>query len=75
MREREKKSSKPAKSTVKTPFGPELSFKKKNYILLGIGVLTIAAGFISLNAGSITLAPFLLIVGYCILIPLALLLK
>ncbi len=55
--------------------GPELTLKKKNYILLGIGVATIAAGFIFLARGSITLAPFLLVVGYCVLVPLALLLR
>ncbi len=63
------------KTAVKTPAGPQLAFKRKNYILLGAGLLTIIAGFISLNAGSITLAPILLVAGYCVLIPLALLLK
>lgn len=64
-----------ARTAAKAPAGPPLAFKPKNYILLGAGLLTIIAGFISLNAGSITLAPILLVAGYCVLIPLALLLK
>ncbi len=60
---------------ISQPLGPELTLKKKNYILLGVGVGTIALGFISLASGSITLAPLLLVIGYCVLIPLALLLK
>ncbi|MEO0085153.1 MAG: hypothetical protein ABIK37_00840 [candidate division WOR-3 bacterium] len=54
---------------------PMLTLQKKNYIIMGIGLATIVAGFISLSAGSITLAPLLLVIGYCVLIPLGLLLK
>lgn len=64
-----------AKNTVKVQTGSPLAFKKKNYILLVAGLVTIVVGFISLNAGSITLAPVLLILGYCVLIPFALLWK
>ncbi|MGB9742386.1 MAG: hypothetical protein ACP5JB_05450 [candidate division WOR-3 bacterium] len=63
------------KAEARMPAGPQLAFRRKNYLLLGAGLLTIIAGFISLNAGSITLAPVLLILGYCVLIPLALLWK
>jgi len=57
------------------PVRPQIALKKKNYIVLGVGLVTIVAGFISLSGGSITLAPLLLVVGYCGLIPLGLLLK
>jgi len=46
------------KTAVKTPAGPQLAFKRKNYILLGAGLLTIIAGFISLSAGPLPLPPF-----------------
>ena len=70
---------KPGKSTQKPagkkPARPMLTLRRKNYAILGAGLATIVAGFISLSAGSITLAPLLLVIGYCVLIPLGLLLK
>jgi|UniRef100_A0A7V3PT04 hypothetical protein len=75
MKKKDARIRRTVKSVAKVPAGPQLAFKPKNYLLLGAGLLTIIAGFISLNAGSITLAPVLLIAGYCVLIPLALLLK
>jgi hypothetical protein len=77
MKKQNSRPTKPVKvkAAARVPAGPQLAFKKKNYLLLGAGLVTIIAGFISLNAGSITLAPVLLILGYCVLIPLALLLK
>ncbi len=53
----------------------QIQFRPKNYILLTAAIVTIIIGFISLSRGSITLAPILLIIGYLVLIPLALLLK
>jgi hypothetical protein len=44
----------------------------KNLIIIGLGVVLIVLGFISLAAGSITLAPILLVAGYCVAIPLGL---
>ena len=46
------------------PFGP------KNYILMGAALVSIIIGYITLGAGSITIAPILLVLGYCILFPL-----
>lgn len=54
---------------LKWPFGP------KNYILFAIALVVIIVGYISLGQGSITLAPILLILGYCILVPLAIWIK
>lgn len=59
----------------KTPPMPELKLTKKNYGLMAAGLVTIIAGFITLAAGSTTVAPILLVLGYCVLMPLALLLK
>ena len=41
----------------------------KNLIVIACGLALIAFGFVSLAAGSITLAPMLLVAGYCVVIP------
>jgi hypothetical protein len=46
-----------------------------NSLLLGLGVLVLAAGYVALSRGSITLAPILLVAGYCGLIPASLLMR
>ena len=46
------------------PFGP------KNYLLMGAALVLIIIGYIALGSGSITLAPILLVLGYCVLFPL-----
>lgn len=53
--------------------------EKINYIILGIGLIVIVAGYIALSVPTVegfsplVLAPILLIVGYCVLIPLGIL--
>ena len=43
--------------------------------LLGIaGILTVSLGYFLLSAGSITAAPILLVLGYVVLLPLAIIL-
>lgn len=59
----------------KKPARPMIALKKKNYAVMGVGIATIVAGFISLSTGSITLAPILLVLGYCVIIPVSLLIK
>ena len=57
------------------------SFGKINYQLFGIGLLVIAIGYIIMATGetdsyqSVKLAPLILILGYCVLIPAAILIK
>jgi hypothetical protein len=74
-----RKSSKqqPAKPkpSPKKPPRPMINLKKKNYAIMGVGIVTIVVGFITLASGSITLAPILLVLGYCVLIPVGLLVK
>jgi hypothetical protein len=41
--------------------------------LWGIAALTLALGYADLARGGETLAPILLVIGYCVLIPLAIL--
>jgi hypothetical protein len=58
-----------------------LPFGKKNYYFLGAGLVIIVLGYISLAQGpvnsfwSLTLAPILLVIGYCILIPIGILIR
>ena len=46
-----------------------------NSVLLGLGVAILAMGYMSLSKGSLTLAPVLLVTGYCVLIPASLLVR
>lgn len=63
------------------PKGPahevDLGFRwgTANSALLALGVLALVAGYMALARGSITLAPVLLVTGYCVLIPAALLVR
>jgi len=62
----------------KEPIWP---FNKFNYLIFGIGVLTIIVGYVLMSTGevnsfqSIRLSPFLLFIGYVILIPLSIFFK
>ena len=55
------------------------SFGKRNYQIFGIGILTIIIGYVVMLLGdtdsvqSVKIAPWILIIGYCIIIPLSLL--
>ena len=57
------------------------SFGKINYLLFGIGLCVIMFGYIIMATGeteslqSVKIAPLILIVGYCIIIPAAILIK
>ena len=46
-----------------------------NSALLALGVAVLAGGYMSLSKGSLTLAPVLLVSGYCVLIPASLLVR
>ena len=48
-----------------------LRFSKANLWLALAGLATVAVGYYVLSLGSITLAPALLVVGYVVLLPLA----
>ena len=51
-------------------------FGKKNYLLFLIGVLTIIAGYtIMYLAANIVLAPIMLVIGYCVIIPISIMIK
>jgi len=48
---------------------------RTNFIILGIGIATIIIGYIALSGNTVesfrqlTVAPILLVIGYCIIIP------
>jgi hypothetical protein len=44
----------------------------RNYIVLGAALVSLALGYWLLSRGSTTLAPVLLVLGYCVLIPVGL---
>ena len=51
-------------------------FGKKNYLLFLIGVLTIIAGYIIMYlTANIVLAPIILVIGYCLIIPMSIMIK
>lgn len=47
-----------------------LRFTPLNWALLGAGAAVILVGYLALAAGSTTVAPILLVLGYCVVIPL-----
>jgi hypothetical protein len=47
------------------------AFSQKNLLLFVIALVVIVIGHIALGMGSITFAPVCLVAGYCILVPLA----
>ncbi len=50
-----------------------LGLRPINYTLLGSAVVAIVSGYVLLDRGSVTAAPILLVFGYIVLIPAALL--
>ncbi len=50
-------------------------FRTRNYVLFGLGLAVIVAGWFLLRAGHITVAPVMLVAGYCGILPLAIVLK
>jgi hypothetical protein len=48
-----------------------IRWERKNIVLFGSGIGAIVLGYVLLSQGDITLAPILLVAGYCALIPLA----
>lgn len=59
------------KTTPRAPrsVAPTLSFSRVNAMWLGAGVGAIALGYLLLASGTTTLAAVLLVLGYCVLLP------
>jgi len=67
-----REAPRPARARARTSAEGPL-FERRNYILFGVALLVIVLGFVFLAGGSITLAPLLLVVGYAVLVPWAIL--
>jgi hypothetical protein len=54
---------------------------KENYVIIGVGIAVIVAGYLAMLEGSIegflplVVAPILLVVGYCVIVPFGILYK
>ncbi len=63
------------KQVKKTKKDEVLPFERENYIIFAIGLVFIVAGYVALSGNSVegfvplTLAPILLVIGYCVIIP------
>jgi drug/metabolite transporter (DMT)-like permease len=72
-------SSKPVvrPRTQRKVLDPDLGFSWSgiNTVVLGLGIAVLVAGYVTLSRGSISLAPVLLVLGYCVLIPASLLIR
>lgn len=53
----------------------QVPFRPRNYILFAAGLAIIVGGWFLLRAGHITIAPVMLVLGYCVVLPLAIILK
>ena len=75
MKERKPGTTRPR--SLRKPTEPDLGFSwgLVNTVLLGLGFAALVGGYITLSRGSITLAPLLLVGGYCVLIPASLLVQ
>ncbi|KPK08219.1 MAG: hypothetical protein AMS20_02320 [Gemmatimonas sp. SG8_28] len=49
-----------------------LQFRRRNVVLLGAALVSLGLGYWLLANGSTSLAPLLLVLGYCVLFPLGL---
>ncbi len=71
----DKKSTKP--NTAKKSNKTFLDFSARNYQIFGVALVVIVLGYFAMaqppaeGAMSLTVAPILLVIGYCILIPLS----
>ncbi|MDO9548102.1 MAG: DUF3098 domain-containing protein [Candidatus Marinimicrobia bacterium] len=65
--------------TKHSPFIKQLTLKNTNFLIFGIGILTIIIGYFIMASGdtysfrTLTLAPIVLLIGYLIIIPIAIL--
>ncbi len=67
------------KQRAKTRRLPSLPFSERNFLLFGVAMLVLIIGYWALAQRPVdgfltmTLAPILLVLGYCVLIPMAIL--
>ena len=73
MRDRKPTIARPR--SLRKPVEADLGFTwgVPNSMLLGLALVSLVAGYVALSKGSTTLAPVLLVAGYCVLVPASLL--
>jgi len=71
---RQKKGEKRKQVQKKKRVEGSLVLGKRNVWLMMIGIVIILLGYLLLGRGSISAAPFLLVLGYCVLVPLSIML-
>ena len=54
--------------------GSQVVLGQRNVLLLIAGLVVVTIGYLLLGKGSLTAAPVLLVVGYCVMIPLSIIL-
>ena len=54
--------------------GGSLELGSRNVLMLVAGIVIITVGYFLLGHGSITAAPVLLVLGYCVVVPLSIIL-
>jgi hypothetical protein len=70
------KVRRPARRARPAEKGPSrIRFGRRSLLLFAAGGVSIAIGYVFLAAGSITLAPILLVAGYCVFFPMGILMK
>jgi hypothetical protein len=68
-----------SKSSGKAKLNETFPLEKENYIILGIGLVVIVLGYLALSGNTVegfsqlTVAPILLVLGYCVIIPVGIL--
>ena len=73
QRKRQRRPARPAQARAERQGGSFL-LGQKNALLLMVGILIIVIGYFLLGRGSITAAPLLLVLGYCVVVPLSIIL-
>ena len=67
------------KSQRQKGFSGDIPLSRQNYAIMGIGVAVIVAGYLAMLQGSVegfmplVVSPILLVVGYCVIVPLGIL--
>jgi len=66
---RQKKSKSEKGAPAKVEVSSAIGLSSFNLKLMVLSLLVIVAGFIFLSRGSVTIAPILLVLGYCVMVP------
>ena len=70
-----KGAKKPLAGDREQPRHGTLVLRRPNVLLLVAGMIVILLGYFLLSRGSISAAPILLVVGYCVIVPISIVLR